>query len=206
MNAAEITELLEKEEVPEDLRPKDVMDALEERDPGPLGSRIDTFLDRASLGSEGEVADLREAAGHWLKYTSAGALAGLVAAGSGQPELAEPLTYAGMYSAVGVEAAEAANERISGPPGDTGEVARSLCYLAEESSDVEVCGLEEPYEPVPELDDVKTYTHHRDGDLYYAIVDPVNKMAVSGRVDDWETEYDEKEDDILGYAQSFGED
>lgn len=194
INAADVTELLEKEGVPEDLRPRDVMDALEERDHGPLGSRIDTFLDRASLGSEGEVADLREAAGHWLKYTSAGALAGLVAAGSGQPELMEPLTYAGMYSAVGVEAAEAANERISGPPGDTGEVARSLCYLAEESSDVDVRGLDEPYETTLSTPEVRTCVR-KDGDvtnLHYVVEDPIAEVAVSGTIDNYEGNFPEE--------------
>ena len=194
MNAAEVTELLEKEDGSKDLRPRDVMDVLDERDHGPLRSRIDTFLDRASLGSKGEVADLSEAAGHWLKYTGAGALAGFVAADLGQPELMEPLIYTGMYSAVGVEAAELVNEKISGPPGDTGEVARSLCYLAEESTDVDVRGLDEPYETTLSTPEVRTCVR-KDGDvtnLHYVVEDPIAEVAVSGTIDNYEGNFPEE--------------
>jgi hypothetical protein len=193
LSASEVTQLLEEGDNLEDLQPRDVMDVLESRQ-GPLHSKVDEFLDWASLDSEGEVADLSEAAGHWLKYTGAGALAGLVAAGSGQPELREPLIYAGMYSAVGVEAAEFVNRKISRPPGDTGEVARSLYYLAKESTDVDVRGLEEPYETTLGVPKVRTYIR-KDGDaedLHYIVEDPVAEVAVSGTVDDYEGDLPEE--------------
>jgi hypothetical protein len=202
--ASEVVELLEEDGSNVSLDDvDDVMDTLWRRDISSTRAAFDDAID--TLRYTGDLT-IKDQSLYLLTFAGAGGMAGIAASALGHPGLTDDLVRVGAVLPGFIEMAYGANRKILETPAKYKSAADAICSLTEKSSDVEVCGLEESYDPVPDLDDVKTYTHPRDGDLYYAIVDPVNKMAVSGRVDDWETEYDEKEDDILGYAQSFGED
>jgi hypothetical protein len=182
-----------------------VSDALRKRDLDPKRKRWEERLDAVRVPDE-PVGSLGEIFNDLRPYAEIGGLTAIGAAAAGHPDLMLPAFGAGFASSnIGVKALYAVNKRLSDvQEEDYVQIGNSISNLAKESSDVEVRGLEEPYEPVSDFDDdIKTYTHIEDGNLYYGLVDSRFDIAVSGRVPDWERKYSEEDDGVLGMGRYF---